>query len=67
LKITFSAHAEQRMAERHITKKQVIEALTPPTNITPGKGERLVAKKNKVRVVHVVKPNEIVVVTVTWE
>jgi hypothetical protein len=67
LNIRFSLHAEQRLAERHITKEQVIEALTPPTNITPGKSGRLVATKNKIRVVHIKNPNEIIVITVTRE
>jgi hypothetical protein len=67
LNIRFSAPAEQRLIERRITKKQVIEALTPPTNITPGKDGRLVATKNQIRVVHVKLNNQIVVVTVTRE
>ena len=66
-RIRFSRHAEERMAERHITKAQIIQALTPPTAITPGKGERLVATKNGIRVVFAVINGETVVVTVTRE
>lgn len=42
LEITFSNHAKERLAERGITKEQVAEALTPPTRITSGKGDRMV-------------------------
>lgn len=67
MQIKFSKHAEQRMTERNITKGQVIEALTPPTKITSGKGEKFVASKNGIRVVYAITNSQIVVVTVTRE
>ena len=65
--IQFSAHAKARLAERHITEDQAIEALTPPTKITPGKDEKFVATKNGIRVIYAVKEGKITVVTVTNE
>jgi len=65
LAIKFSRHFEQRMVGREITKQQVIEALTPPTKITSGKGEKFVATKNGIRVIYAVTNGKIIVVTVT--
>jgi hypothetical protein len=65
LKVRFSQYAKIRLAERKITKKQVIEALTPLTEVKPGKGERFIAVKNGIRVVYLVKNGQIIVVTVT--
>lgn len=67
LHIRFSKHAEQRMTERNITKAQVIEALTPPTKIKSGKGDKFIATKGGIRVVYAVTNGKITVVTVTRE
>jgi len=53
------------MIERDISQLQILQALTPPTDIKPGKGEKFIAKKNGVRVVYVVTQSKIKVVTVT--
>ena len=65
LRIEITRHAAERMVERNMSEAEVRQALTPPTTITQGKGEKLVAAKNGIRVVHAVKPDRIVVVTVT--
>lgn len=65
LDVELSYHAKQRMIERDISQLQILQALTPPTDIKPGKGEKFIAKKNGVRVVYVVTQSKIKVVTVT--
>lgn len=67
LDIKFSKHAELRMTERNISKTKVIEALTPPTKIKSGKGEKFIATKDGIRVVYAVNNGKIIVVTVTQE
>lgn len=67
LEIEFSKHAQARMLERNIPENEIIEALTLPTQIKSGKGEKFIAKKNGIRVVYAVKNGKILVVTVTQE
>jgi hypothetical protein len=66
VKIIYTHHAQQRMAQRQIDPVQVIETLEAPDNVIPGDQHEQIAIKNygnrEVRVVFETSDDETVVI-----
>ena len=61
----FSPHARERLAQRGIPEEAVRDVLDNPTSLDEGRGKRMVATKNGIRVVYIEFRKVRVVVTVT--
>jgi len=69
MKIIFTAHAEERIKKRRISKEEILEAIKKPEKITKKRKKFYIQKtisEGKIEVIYEKEENFIKIITVYW-